>query len=166
MSSPSSSSSSSSSSPSSNSVIPRIRPGDGHITVEFDSHHGHTFTQLSCTCPLRLLSPRSEEDSVAIVYVLSCRGRVESCDGGSRFVDVVISGLIVIIPTLWFGQDSACSHLFRSFSQGSTKVFKDRLTSPVQKPSRPVTCQRTTVRVSKGSTFYLLPDPVPYFKHA
>jgi len=64
-------------------------------------------------------------------------------------------------------------------SQGSTKVFKDRLTSrshvqsraapppPTSKSSSsPVTCQRLTVRVSKGATFYLLPDPVTCFKHA
>jgi len=66
-------------------------------------------------------------------------------------------------------------------SQGSTKVFKDRFTtrshiqrrtevsskvpSPSTSPS-PVTCQRTTARVSKGGTLYLLPDPVTCFKHA
>ena len=33
-------------------------------------------------------------------------------------------------------------------------------------PSNPVTCQRITVRVSKGATLYLLPDPVTCFKHA
>ena len=61
-------------SPSSGSAIPRIRPGDGRITVEFDPHRGHTFAQLSSTYPLKLLSPRSKEDPVAIVYVLSYGG--------------------------------------------------------------------------------------------
>ena len=42
--------------------------------VEFDPYRGHTFTQLSCTYPLKLLSPKSKEDSVAIVYVLSYGG--------------------------------------------------------------------------------------------
>ena len=64
---------SSSSSPSS-SPIPNIRAGDGRIAVEFDPYRGHTFAQLSCTYPLKLLSPRSKEDSVAIVYVLSYGG--------------------------------------------------------------------------------------------
>jgi len=66
-------------------------------------------------------------------------------------------------------------------SQGSTKVFKDRFTTrshiqrrirpPDPNPSAsispsPVTCQRMTVRVSKGATLYLFPDPVTCFKHA
>ena len=57
-----------------NSPIPKIRAGDGRIVVEFDPYRGHTFAQLSCTYPLKLLSPRSKEDSVAIVYVLSYGG--------------------------------------------------------------------------------------------
>ena len=69
-----SSPSSSSPFPLSDSTIPEIRPGDGRITVEFDPYRGHTFTHLSCTYPLKLLSPRSKEDSVAIVYVLSYGG--------------------------------------------------------------------------------------------
>lgn len=62
------------SSSSSDSAIPKIRAGDGRIVVEFDPYRGHTFAQLSCTYPLKLLSPRSKEDSVAIVYVLSYGG--------------------------------------------------------------------------------------------
>jgi len=42
--------------------------------VEFHPYRGHTFTQLSCTYPLKLLSPKSKEDAVAIVYVLSYGG--------------------------------------------------------------------------------------------
>ena len=38
--------------------------------------------------------------------------------------------------------------------------------SPAQGSSSPVTCQRITVRVSKGATLHLLPDPVTCFKHA
>ena len=57
-----------------NSTIPKIRAGDGRIVVEFDPYRGHTFAQLSCTYPLKLLSPSSKEDSVAIVYVLSYGG--------------------------------------------------------------------------------------------
>ena len=59
---------------SSDCTIPKIRAGDGRIIVEFDPYRGHTFAQLSCTYPLKLLSPRSKEDSVAIVYVLSYGG--------------------------------------------------------------------------------------------
>ena len=65
---------SSSSFSSTDSAIPKIRPGDGRIVVEFDPYRGHTFAQLSCTYPLKLLSPRSKEDIVAIVYVLSYGG--------------------------------------------------------------------------------------------
>lgn len=65
---------SSSSFPSTDSAIPKIRAGDGRIVVEFDPYRGHTFAQLSCTYPLKLLSPRSKEDTVAIVYVLSYGG--------------------------------------------------------------------------------------------
>jgi urease accessory protein len=64
----------SSSPSSSNPSIPEIRAGDGRIAVEFDQYRGHTFSQLSSTYPLKLLSPRSSEDSVAIVYVLSYGG--------------------------------------------------------------------------------------------
>ena len=59
---------------SSDCTIPKIRAGDGRIIVEFDPYRGHTFAQLSCTYPLKLLSPRSKEDSVAIVYILSYGG--------------------------------------------------------------------------------------------
>ena len=59
-------------------------------------------------------------------------------------------------------------------------MFKDRFTtnSHIQRQmgpphssllvpkSSPVTSQRMTVRVSKGATLYLLPDPVTCFKHA
>ena len=58
----------------SNSTIPKIQAGDGRIVVDYDPYRGHTFAQLSCTYPLKLLSPRSKEDSVAIVYVLSYGG--------------------------------------------------------------------------------------------
>lgn len=63
-----------SSSSSSNSAIPKIQAGDGRIVVEFDPYRGHTFAELSCAYPLKLLSPRSKEDPVAIVYVLSYGG--------------------------------------------------------------------------------------------
>ena len=59
---------------SSNPATKKTRAGDGRVVVEFDPYRGHTFTQLSCTYPLKLLSPKSKEDSVAIVYVLSYGG--------------------------------------------------------------------------------------------
>ena len=76
------------SSPSSSSSIPKIRAGDGRIAVEFDLYRGHTFTQLCSTYPLKLLSPRSKEDSVAIVYVLSYGGGLVGGDEVSLEVGV------------------------------------------------------------------------------
>ena len=73
---------------SSNPAIPKIRPGDGQIAVEFDPYRGHTFTQLSCTYPLKLLAPKSKEDSVAIVYVLSYGGGLVGGDEVSLEVGV------------------------------------------------------------------------------
>jgi len=73
---------------SSSSTIPKIRAGDGRIVVEFDPYRGHTFAQLSCTYPLKLLSPRSKEDSVAIVYVLSYGGGLVGGDEVSLEVGV------------------------------------------------------------------------------
>ena len=76
----------SSSSP--NPTIPKIRAGDGRIVVEFDPYRGHTFSQLSYTYPLKLLSPRSKEDSVAIVYVLSYGGGLVGGDEVSLDIGV------------------------------------------------------------------------------
>ena len=74
---------------------------------------------------------------------------------------------------LWSGQD-ARSHLFRLFSQGSTRTgsrptlaFKDEQHHPhPPKIIKAGNSQPMTVRVSKGGPFYLLPDPVTCFKHA
>ena len=76
------------SSPSSDCTIPKIRAGDGRIIVEFDPYRGHTLAQLSCTYPLKLLSPRSKEDSVAIVYVLSYGGGLVGGDEVELEVEV------------------------------------------------------------------------------
>ena len=104
---------------SSDSTIPRIRPGDGHITVEFDSHRGHTFTQLSYIYPLKLLSSRNQGHPAAIVHVLLYRGGLVGRDEFELEVtvgevNVIISGLIVIIPTFGLARTLVLIHFVHS----------------------------------------------------
>ena len=111
-------------SPSSNSSTPKNRAGDGRVVVEFDPYRGHTFTQLSCTYPLKLLSPKSKEDSAAIVYVLSYGGGLVGGDEVSLEVGVREGASLMLLSQvnlyLIFGVgyrrgNASCPYLRSSF---------------------------------------------------
>lgn len=64
-----------------------LRAGHGRIAC---ASHGSSvvFTELSATYPLKLLSPRLTQDTVAIVYVLSYGGGLVNGDHVHLNVDV------------------------------------------------------------------------------
>ena len=103
-------SSPSSPSPSSNSVIPRIQPGDGRIVLEFDPYRGHTFAQLSYTYPLKLLSP-GRENSVAIVYVLSYGGGLVGGDEVELDVAVGEGASLMLLSQVRSSSRLSCGRL-------------------------------------------------------
>ncbi|KAF9022504.1 UreD-domain-containing protein [Hymenopellis radicata] len=133
--------------------IPKLRSGTGRIVV---SSHGSraTFSELSSTYPLKLLSPRAFDDSVALVYLLTYGGGLVSGDQVNLVVQVASSAKLVLL------------------SQGSTKVFKTRpgrrlaTVEGDQLSTLPPTTQNLTFTVSASGGLFLLPDPVTCFRSA
>ncbi|KAF9022979.1 hypothetical protein BDZ89DRAFT_1070340 [Hymenopellis radicata] len=122
--------------------------GTGRIVV---SSHGSraTFSELSSTYPLKLLSPRAFDDSVALVYLLTYGGGLVSGDQVNLSVQVASSAKL-----------------------GSTKVFKTRpgrrlaTVEGDQSSTLPPTTQNLTFTVSASGGLFLLPDPVTCFRSA
>ena len=157
-------------SPSSNSAIPRIRPGDGRIIVEFDLHRGHTFVQLSCTYPLKLLSPRSKEDSVAIVYVLSYGGGLVGGDEVELEVEVKEAASLMLLSQVRSPSHPTHSHLFYLFvSLGFHQSVQGQVHNPLShsKTSGPAHLRITgsgdlsTYDRTSLKRRYILPPPRP-----
>ncbi|KAI9461800.1 UreD urease accessory protein-domain-containing protein [Boletus coccyginus] len=129
----------------------------GHGRIACVSHASSVvFTELSATYPLKLLSPKLVQDSVAIVYVLSYGGGLVNGDHVKLGVDVKDGCRLLLL------------------SQGSTKVFKTRrgdrpstrLGQPAHGTSQNVTTSVIEATVAPGSALFLLPDPVTCFRAA
>lgn len=129
--------------------------GHGNITAQIHSNRV-VFPVLSYTYPLKLLSPRLQQDGVAIVYMITYGGGLVSGDCISLSVNIEQDAQLVFL------------------SQGSTKVFKARpgvraavpTTSRAPDATAPLTQQRLDVCVAAGGALYLLPDPVTCFRDA
>ncbi|THH06939.1 hypothetical protein EW145_g3733 [Phellinidium pouzarii] len=113
------------------------------------------FSELSYRYPLKLLSPRVSEPSVAIAYVLTYGGGLVSGDRIDLHVKVA-SGAALLLLT-----------------QGSTKVFKHRAGVRLAKAASDTedmfglsTVQKLNVDVQKDGLLLLLPDPVTCFSDA
>ncbi|KAH0838208.1 UreD urease accessory protein-domain-containing protein [Lanmaoa asiatica] len=127
----------------------------GHGRIACASHSSSVvFTELSATYPLKLLSPKIAQDTVAIVYVLSYGGGLVNGDHVKLVVDVA-------------------AMLTSSIRKGSTKVFKtrpgDRPSTRLRQPAHAaqnVTTYVTEATVAPGSALFLLPDPVTCFRAA
>ncbi|KAH9044781.1 UreD-domain-containing protein [Lactarius pseudohatsudake] len=128
--------------------------GHGNITAQIHSNRV-VFPVLSYTYPLKLLSPRVQQDGVAIVYMITYGGGLVCGDRISLSANIEQDAQLVFL------------------SQGSTKVFKAR---PGVRAAVPVTLrtldtttvtqQRLEVAVAAGGALYLLPDPVTCFRDA
>lgn len=128
--------------------------GHGNITAQIHSNRV-VFPVLSYTYPLKLLSPRVQQDGVAIVYMITYGGGLVCGDRISLSANIEPDAQLVFL------------------SQGSTKVFKAR---PGVRAAVPVTLrtldtttvtqQRLEVSVAAGGALYLLPDPVTCFRDA
>ncbi|KAF8269306.1 UreD urease accessory protein-domain-containing protein [Lactarius quietus] len=126
--------------------------GNGNITAQIHSNRV-VFPVLSYTYPLKLLSPRVQQDGVAIVYVITYGGGLVSGDCISLSANIEQDAQLVFL------------------SQGSTKVFKARPGVRAAVPrapdtTTPVTQQRLDVSIAAGGVLYLLPDPVTCFRDA
>ncbi|EIW86836.1 UreD-domain-containing protein [Coniophora puteana RWD-64-598 SS2] len=131
--------------------------GIGRIACQ--SHgSGVVFSELSASYPLKLLAPRlSEEENVAITYVMTYGGGLVGGDDVQLFVDVG-AGVRLLLLT-----------------QGTTKVFKTRpglrtrnsVTGPQDGGHDPQTTSQTmTVSIPDDSALLLLPDSVTCFRSA
>jgi urease accessory protein len=76
--------------------IPHIDAGCGRIILRA---HGSTvvFSELSSTYPLKLLSPRVDEDGVAVVYMLTYGGGLVGGDCVKLAVDVGHLATLVLL---------------------------------------------------------------------
>ncbi|KAI9445079.1 UreD-domain-containing protein [Lactarius indigo] len=129
--------------------------GHGNITAQI--HHNRVvFPVLSYTYPLKLLSPRVQQDGVAIVYMITYGGGLVGGDRISLSANIEQDAQLVFL------------------SQGSTKVFKARpgvraavpVTLRTLDTAMTVTQQRLDVSIAAGGALYLLPDPVTCFRDA
>ncbi|KAH9968841.1 UreD-domain-containing protein [Russula dissimulans] len=123
--------------------------GHGKITAQVHNNQV-VFPVLSYTYPLKLLSPRMQQDGVAVVYMITYGGGLV---GGDRiFVSINIEqGARLVL-----------------LSQGSTKVFKARLgvrAAPTT-TTMTTTTQCLDVSIAAGGALFLLPDPVTCFRDA
>jgi UreD urease accessory protein len=80
--------------------IPQIASGGGRIVLR---SHGSsvTFAELSSTYPLKLLSPRIDQDGVAIVYVLTYGGGLVGGDCVKLAVDVGQGTILVLLSQVF-----------------------------------------------------------------
>jgi urease accessory protein len=78
------------------SSIPIINAGGGRVTVR---SHGPSvsFSELSATYPLKLLSPRVALDGVAIAYILSYGGGLVGGDSIKLEVDVGPGSILLLL---------------------------------------------------------------------
>ncbi|KAI9462436.1 UreD-domain-containing protein [Lactarius psammicola] len=129
--------------------------GHGNITAQIHNNRV-VFPVLSYTYPLKLLSPRVQQDGVAIVYMITYGGGLVCGDCISLSVNIEQDAQLVFL------------------SQGSTKVFKARpgvraavpVTLRTLDATTTVTQQRLDVTIAAGGALYLLPDPVTCFRDA
>ncbi|KAJ7589455.1 UreD urease accessory protein-domain-containing protein [Mycena floridula] len=134
------------------SSIAQIQPGSGRISVGCYGEKA-IFSQLSSTYPLKLLSPQTAQERVAVAYILSYGGGLVGGDQVNLAVDVGDAAALVLL------------------SQGSTKVFKSRpdqrmaSVHPSSEATR-TTTQRFSFEITAGAALFLLPDPVTCFRDA
>ncbi|CCL98999.1 uncharacterized protein FIBRA_01007 [Fibroporia radiculosa] len=109
-----------------------------------------SFSELSSTYPLKLLSPRIDQRGVAVVYVLTYGGGLVGGDAIELSVEIRENAALVVL------------------SQGSTKVFKSRIGHMLSTQVSPdaVTSQTMNVLVQYKGALFLLPDPVTCFRSA
>jgi len=130
--------------------------GRGRIVLGLHGQNA-VFSELSYRYPLKLLSPRVHEPSVAVAYILTYGGGLVSGDRVHLNVEVCRGAVLLLL------------------TQGSTKVFKHRLDDLEKRPksdssSSPVystsSMQKLDVSVDQDALLLLLPDPVTCFSHA
>ncbi|KII93817.1 hypothetical protein PLICRDRAFT_100435 [Plicaturopsis crispa FD-325 SS-3] len=135
--------------------IDNIVAGDGRVVLRA---HGPTaaFTELSYTYPLKLLSPRSVQDRIAVLYALTYGGGLVGGDRVNLSINVGADTVLVSLT-----------------QQGSTKVFKKRpggrraaARSKLPSAQQDITAQTMDVTLAAQSALFLLPDPVTCFRAA
>jgi len=136
-------------------MSPSLHPGHGRIAC---ASYGSSFvfSELSAAYPLKLLSPKVDQNTVAIAYVLSYGGGLVGGDHIKLNINVKDRCRLLLL------------------SQGSTKVFKtrpgDRLSTRLRGQSTHAAPNVTTyvaeATVAPGGVLFMLPDPVTCFRAA
>ena len=81
-------------------LIPQIESGGGRVVVR-SLGSSVVFSELSSTYPLKLLSPRIDQDGVAVVYVLTYGGGLVGGDFVKLTVDVGHSAILVVLSQVY-----------------------------------------------------------------
>ena len=76
--------------------IARINAGGGRVVVRRHAQDV-VFSELSSTYPLKLLSPRVDQDGLAVVYALTYGGGLVGGDSVALVVDVGPSAALVVL---------------------------------------------------------------------
>ena len=164
--------------------------GHGKITAQMHNDRV-VFPVLSYTYPLKLLSPRMQQEGVAVVYMMTYGGGLVGGDHIFLSVNIEQDARLVLLSQVCFLMCSIhprcglikSTRISACTSQGSTKVFKARVGvraavcttlpgAPVNPPATTMTTTPTTTRqrldvsVAAGGALFLLPDPVTCFRDA
>lgn len=148
--------------------------GNGRIELTLNGREA-VFSNLSYRYPLKLLSPRIYEPTVAIAYVLSYGGGLVGGDRIHLAIKIHSDATLMLLTQVSIRlSPPVCPKIsLYAHVQGSTKVFKQR---PGQRLARvravpqdiygSHTTQRMSVDIDKGGLLLLLPDPVTCFSGA
>jgi urease accessory protein len=148
--------------------------GHGKITAQIHSNQV-VFPVLAYTYPLKLLSPRMQQEGVGVVYMMTYGGGLVGGDHISLSIDVEHDVRLVLLSQVRLSNGLVFkTRIDTRFVtlQGSTKVFKARsgvrasVRSAPSTPNDPTTMQRLDVSIAAGGALFLLPDPVTCFRDA
>ena len=149
--------------------------GHGKITAQIHSNQVE-FPVLAYTYPLKLLSPRMQQERVGVVYMMTYGGGLVGGDRISLTINIEHDARLVLLSQVLLSKVWSLGTIITRFVmlQGSTKVFKTRsgaraaVRSAPSKPNDPTTTttQRLDVSIATGGALFLLPDPVTCFRDA
>lgn len=147
-----------------------LAAGKGRIELQLHGSEA-VFAVLSAAYPLKLLSPRTSQERVAIAYALTYGGGLVGGDRINLSVEVHSHTTLVLLSQVGVCMVFFLSRIYKPSHQGSTKVFKTRpdrrLSSHTTRLiDTTLTIQKMDVTIDRDASFFLLPDPVTCFRAA
>ena len=105
------------------SLVPKIPAGSGRIALRAQ---GRTvaFSELSAAYPLKLLSPRTIQDKVAVAYVLTYGGGLVGGDQLQLRVDVGDEAVLVLLSQVSWRQSYSHVNVIDRVCRGPQKYSR------------------------------------------